>query len=131
MLKTSNFLQQCIDEGKNYKTPNELIDGIKSEFKTKYEQYKFYLSIKSEGLDKAKSFLFYDGKPFTIVKDNSRKNIYIKEDSNSNYIKLYSANSKYTNDPELKIIIADLNYSINYFIRGLVYLADNFKNLKN
>lgn len=131
MLKISNFLQKRINEGKDYRTPNELIDGIKSEFKSKYDKYKFSLSIKSDGLDKAKTFLFYDGKPFTIVKDNSKKNVFVKEDLDSNYIKIYSDNSKIIRDAELKTIIEDLNYSINYFIKGLIYLADNFKNLKN
>lgn len=131
MLKVSNYLQQCIDEGKDYKTPELLVDGIKSEFKQKYDLYKFSLSIKSEGLDKSKTFLFYDGKPFTIVQDNSRKNIFAKEDTITNYIKLYSESSKFGNGAQLKTIIGDLNYSINYFIRGLVYLADNFKNVKN
>ena len=131
MLKVSDYLQKCIDDGKNYKTPEMLIDGIKSEFKNKYEQYKFSLSIKSEGLDKSKTFLFYDGKPFTIVKDNSRKNILAKEDKITNYIKLYSDQSKFGEGTTLKTLIGDLNYSINYFIRGLVYLADNFKNVKN
>ena len=131
MLKVSDFLQKCINDGKDYKTPQQLIACIKSEFKSKYDLYKFSMSIKSDGLDKSKTFLFYDGKSFTIVKDNSKKNVYVKEDSDANYIKLYADNSKFIRDTQLKKIIGDLNYSINYFIRGIVYLADNFKNLKN
>ncbi len=131
MLKVSDFLQKRIDEGNELKTPQELIDGIREEFKKKYNLYKFSMSIKSEDLDKSKTFLFYDGRSFTIVNDNSKKNIYIKEDDNAKYIKLYAGNSKFIKDTQLKTLINDLNYSINYFIRGIVYLADNFKNLKN
>lgn len=131
MLKVSDYLQACIDCGRDYKTPEQLVNGIKDEFKQKYEQYKFKLAIKSEGLDKSKTFLYYDGKSFTITKDNSRKNIYVKEDTLINSNKIYSASRKNVDGIQLKNIIEDINYSINYFIRGLVYLSANFKNVKN
>lgn len=131
LLRVSDYLRKCIDEGKDYKTPELLLNDIKSEFKKKYDLYKLGLSIKSEGLDKIKTFLFYDGKPFTIVKDNSKKNIFVKEDKAKNNIILFSESRKLGNDVQLKTIIGELNYSINYFIRGLVYLAENFKNVKN
>ena len=131
MLKTSEFLNKSINEGKDYKTPIELINGIKNEFKIKYDKYHFSFSIKSDGMDKNRTFLFYDGKSFTIVKDNSKKNIFAKTDEDNNLIRLYEDSNKFCSGTQLKHLIGDLNYSINYFIKGLVYLAENFKNLKN
>ena len=131
MLRVSNKLKSNIELNQRYKTPEELIQVIKNEFTVKYKKYKFSLSLKSEGLEKEKTFLYFDGKPFTIVKDNSKKNIYIKEDLNNQYNKIYSENSKLLNSKNIKTLISDLNYSINFFIRGLVYLSDNYMNLKN
>ncbi len=130
-LKVSNFVKQQIDAGKDWKEPQEIIDLIKREFENKYNDNNFDFSLKSIDLDKNKSFLFYDGTSFTIVKDNSRKNIYTKVNKDAKYLNLYPNNQKYVKDKPIKKLITELNSSINYFTRGIVFLAENFQWLKN
>lgn len=130
-LKISNFVKKQIDDGKDWKAPQEIVDLIRKEFETKYNENNFEFSLKSVDLDKNKSFLFYDGTSFTIVKDNSRKNIYTKVNKDAKYLNLYPNDEKYVQDKPIKKLIAELNSSINYFTRGIVFLTENFQWLKN
>lgn len=130
ILKVSEKLNDVINEGYDWKKPEEIIQLIIKTFNEKYKKYNFDLLVKSEGLEDQKAFLFDDGKSLAILKDNSKKNIYVDHKGVNDYIKLYADNSG-SGSTKIQNLISDLHYCIDYFIRGTVFIAKNYLNLKN
>lgn len=131
MMIVSEELKKSIDKGRNYKKPNEIIEEFKRVFEEFYKVYNLSFAIKSERLEKDRAFLFYDGSSFTILKDNSKGKVYIKNNSYENVNELYIADQNLDEEKDINKMIKELNGTISYFTIGLVYLAENFMNYKN
>lgn len=130
MLKLADFTAQEIEKG-DWKSPEDIILLNKQKFNEIYEKHEISLAIKSKDFDSNKAFLFNDGRSFTVFNDLSKKFLYLAKDEENNVLKLIAEKNKNLALEKFKNLVNDLNYSIQHFVKGITYLAKNYREVKN
>lgn len=129
LYKITEYNRKKVEDGEWF-TTESLVDQNKSKFKEIYDKYNIEYLIKNTEINCQKLFLFDDGKYFSIIKDSSKKFIYTRVDKEEQQLLLYGNKTELEN-VKINKIIYDLEYCINYFIKALFYISNNFMYHKN
>ncbi|SKB15264.1 conserved hypothetical protein [Planktothrix sp. PCC 11201] len=117
---------------KNWLSLLEQINSFKTKADQIFNKYKLQHSCKSDDQFsvKKRNFLFYDYE-FHYVLDASNKRIEIVEDSENrtNWIKAFDAGTK-GSGVDIRSLLSEIAGFLMYFQRGVKYLADNYRHLK-
>ncbi len=118
--------------GKNWRSPNEIIDILRQKAKDIFEKYNLQHTCKShkEFSSDKRNFLFYDFQ-FHHVLNARNKRIEVVQDikNRTNWIKTLEAGKE---GPGINIrsLLSEIAGFLTYFQRGISYLADNYCLLK-
>ena len=140
LLKLSTRLSEEIECNKRKKTPEELFENLKKISEEIYEDYSINYFHKLKDVEYKTNFLFQDFKFLTIFdeknyeKNKPQKEISIEksDEEKLNLISIIEAKEdKSDEDCNLYMLLKRLRSFIEYFAKGIGFIALNYKNIKN
>jgi hypothetical protein len=110
---------------------NNIIEKNKNVFEEIFEKYNMSYLFRTSEINDNHAFLFYDNfiRKTIIKNQDSRKSLVIKG-NNSQSINEVKLEYIY-NNLSLHDLLADVNYAINHFVKGVSLIASNYFYLKN
>ena len=139
LMKPSKELSEEIQEKQRKKTPHELVENLRVIAEQIYSDYSISYFHKLKSVEQKTSFLFQDFKFLTIFdekdydKDKPKKEIAIEknDDEKLNFISIIEADEERSDeDRNLFMLLKRLRSFIEYFAKGVGFIATNYMNNK-
>ncbi len=119
-------------KGKNWRSPNEIIRGLRQNAKDISEKYNLRHTYKShkEFSSNKRNFLFYDFQFHNVLDARNKRIEVVRDDKNrTNWIKASEVKTE-SSDINILYLLSDIARFLTYFQRDIGYLADNYCYLK-
>ncbi len=121
-----------LGKGKNWRSPEEIIRGLRQHAKDISEKYNLRHTYKShkEFSSNKRNFLFYDFQFHNVLDARNKRIEVVRDDKNrTNWIKASEVRTV-SSDINIRYLLSDIARFLTYFQRDISNLADNYCYLK-
>lgn len=138
ITEDSKWWKEKASKNKNMVSPSTILKNIRQESQKVFKENNLQHICKSDGEEfkKKRNFLFFDYEFHRVVDIDKKFAIHIDEKKKVNWIRALDKNDKNTNNLEsekiidVSSLIFNVSRFLTYFQRGIGYLSQNYKHLK-